>query len=74
MSGWCFFNCSAAWKIIATLFPIDTLFMATISSNNTLTYLSDGDVIPWGETPFDPGNNFDLSLHAYVAPVDGYYQ
>ena len=49
----------------------DSLFMATLSSD---LYVANWDVIPWDLAPINPGNNFDTSLHAYVAPVDGYYQ
>ncbi len=44
--------------------------MATISSIS----LSDGDVIPWNDALINPGGNFDLSQHGYVAPVNGYFQ
>ncbi len=31
-------------------------------------------IIPWDNARIDLGNNFDTSLHGYVAPVNGYYQ
>ncbi len=34
---------------------------------------SDGD-IPFDEEVINVGGHFDFSIHAYVVPVDGYYQ
>ncbi len=46
--------------------------MAIITSDAVV--IGNGDVMPFDDAVIDPGNNFDLALSAFVAPVDGYYQ
>ena len=55
-----------------SIFAVDTLFLVTMNAyqNNISQYA----VVPWDEPVFNPGGSFDFSIHAYVAPVDGYYQ
>ncbi len=54
------------------MIAVDTLFLATISPPDVA--MQNLGMIPWDSAPINPGGNFDTSLHAYVAPVDGYYQ
>ena len=54
------------------MFPVDTLFFATISENDIPGV--DGEVIVWDSAPINPGGNYDTATGAYTAPVDGYYQ
>ena len=51
---------------------VDSLFMATITE--MIKSVPHGTSIPWDDAPINPGGNFDISLRAYVAPVNGYYQ
>ena len=55
-----------------SIFTVDTLFLVTMNAyqNNISQYA----VVPWDEPVFNPGGSFDFFIHAYVAPLDGYYQ
>ncbi len=45
-----------------------------LSPSMNIVVSNGADVIPWDSAPINSGGHYDLSLHAYVAPVDGYYQ
>ena len=54
------------------MFPVDTLFLATISQQEF--NITDGEIIVWDSDPINPGGNYDTVTGTYTAPVDGYYQ
>ena len=64
------------WTVFAKkmflLFAVDSLFLVTLSAyhNN----VSHHEVVPWDLDPINVGGHFSLTLHAYIAPVNGYYQ
>ena len=47
-------------------------FLATITQNEVS--VNRGDPVPFDDAPINPGGHFDTTLHAYVVPMDGYYQ
>ncbi len=63
-------GCANQVFCVTFFLPVDSLFMATISTIN----LSDGDVIPWDSAPINPGGHFNTSIGGYVAPENGCYQ
>ncbi len=57
---------------VVVVFAVDSLFLVTLNTHENS--ISHDDIVSWDEPVLNPGSSFDFSIHAYVAPVDGYYQ
>ncbi len=63
---------SFTYDVCFSEFSVDSLFLVTLREHDNPVI--HGGVVPWDTDDINPGGHFDFSLHAYVAPVNGYYQ
>ncbi len=59
-------------QVYCLVFASDSPFMATLSQP-AVDMTGFHSVIPWDNARIDLENNFDVSQHGYITPVDGYY-
>ncbi len=51
----------------------DAMFAVTALDTGTGISLQEGNVIPFDDVKYDPGQNFDNVTHTYTAPAHGHY-